>query len=92
MFLLAGNASFARCGFGPWRFLFLIAMAEKCIAEVTVRLADTLKRDLQDLAMHDDRSLSDMIRVLLEQSVYGLKHRRDEACALSDSCGARRDK
>lgn len=65
-------------------------MTEKCIAEVTVRLADTLKRDLQDLAMHKDRSLSDMIRVLLETAVYGLKHRRDEACSLSGSCGARR--
>lgn len=65
-------------------------MPEKCIAEVTVRLGDTLKRDLQDLAMHDDRSLSDMIRVLLEQSVYGLKHRRDEACAHAESCRAMR--
>lgn len=65
-------------------------MAEKCIAEVTLRLSDTMKRDLQDLAMHDDRSLSDMIRILLEDSLYGLKHRRDEQCALSDSCGARR--
>jgi predicted transcriptional regulator len=65
-------------------------MAEKCIAEITVRMTDSLKRDLQDLAMHEDRSLSDMIRVLLEQSVYGMKHRRDEACSLSDSCGARR--
>lgn len=65
-------------------------MTEKCIAEITVRLSDTLKRDLQDLAMHDDRSLSDMIRILLEQSVYGLKTRLDHACAQSESCGASR--
>jgi predicted transcriptional regulator len=65
-------------------------MPEKCIAEITLRLSDTLKRDLQDLAMHEDRSLSDMIRVLLESSLYGLKHRRDEACAHSDSCLAKR--
>ena len=65
-------------------------MAEKCIAELTLRLSDSLKRDLQDLAMHEDRSLSDMIRVLLETSVYGLKHRRDEACSLSTSCQALR--
>ena len=59
-------------------------MSEKCIAEVTVRLSDTLKRDLQD------RKLSDMIRVLLESSLYGLKHRRDEACAIAPSCQATR--
>ncbi len=66
------------------------AMAEKCIAEVTVRLSDTLKRDLQDLAMLEDRKLSDMIRVLLETSLYGLKHRRDDACAIPESCRAMR--
>ena len=63
-------------------------MIDKCIAEVTVRLTDTLKRDLQDLAMLDDRSLSDMIRTLLETSVYGLKHKRDDACAISKPRGA----
>lgn len=60
-------------------------MAEKCIAEITLRLSDTLKRDLQDLAMHEDRSLSDMIRALLEVSIYGLKHRADASCARADS-------
>ena len=65
-------------------------MAEKCIAEVTVRISDTLKRDLQDQAMHEDRTLSDMIRVLLEIGLYGLKHRRDEACSQAASCGAKR--
>jgi hypothetical protein len=75
----------------PWAFLFpVLRMAEKCIAEITVRLSDTLKRDLQDLAMEKDRKLSDMIRILLEVSLYGLKHRRDEACGLIDSCGASR--
>jgi predicted transcriptional regulator len=59
-------------------------MSEKCIAEVTVRLSDTLKHDLQDLAMLEDRKLSDMIRVLLEDSLYGRKHRRDEACGIAD--------
>jgi predicted transcriptional regulator len=65
-------------------------MAEKCIAEVTVRLSDTLKRDLQDQAMHEDRSLSDMIRVLLETSIYGLKHKREEACSQVSTCSTTR--
>jgi predicted transcriptional regulator len=61
-------------------------MSEKCIAEVTVRLSDTLKRDLQDLAMMEDRKLSDMIRVILETSLYGLKHKRDDACGIEQPC------
>ncbi len=81
------------CRLCAYRAAFLFvwpAMAEKCIAEVTVRLSDTLKRDLQDLAMLEDRKLSDMIRVILESALYGLKHRRDEACLLPDSRRATR--
>ena len=58
---------------------------EKKITELTLRLSDTLKRDLQDIAMLEDRSLSDMIRVLLEDALYGLKHRRDAICAHDES-------
>lgn len=60
-------------------------MAEKRIAEVTVRLEESLKRDLQDLAMHQDRTLSEVIRVVLEDHLYGLKRRLCDACARGDS-------
>jgi len=64
-------------------------MAEKCISEVTVRLSDTLKRDLQDVAMHHDRSLSDLIRIVLETYLYGAKHRADESCSRANARGAK---
>ena len=67
-------------------------MSEKCISEVTLRITETLKRDLQDIAMHEDRSLSDVIRIALEIYLYGYKHRTDEACARRSTCRAMNDK
>lgn len=58
---------------------------EKRIAEVTVRLSESLKHDLQDIAAHDDRTLSETIRILLETQLYGLKSRHDALCGPSDS-------
>ena len=63
-------------------------MPEKRIDEITVRVSDTLKRDLQDVAMHNDRKLSDVIRIALEIYLYGYKHRTDESCMHSKVCGA----
>ena len=60
-------------------------MSEKALAEVTVRMGETLKRDLQDLAAMEDRKLSDTIRMILELYLYGSKHRRDQACSQQDS-------
>ena len=57
-----------------------IEMHEKRIEEITVRISDTLKRDLQDAAMLHDRKLSDEVRIALELYLYGVKHRVDEAC------------
>ena len=56
-------------------------MVEKKISEITLRLEETLKRDLQDMAAHEDRSLSDVIRIILETYLYGAKARTDFLCA-----------
>jgi predicted transcriptional regulator len=61
---------------------------EKKIVEVTVRMSDTLKCDLQDIAMHNDRKLSDVIRIALELYLYGTKHRADEQCMHAKVCKA----
>jgi hypothetical protein len=60
-------------------------MSEKKISEVTVRLEEGMKRDLQDLAAHDDRTLSDTIRILLETALYGLKTRHDNLCGQQEA-------
>jgi hypothetical protein len=54
---------------------------EKKLAEVTVRLPESLKHDLQDEAAHEDRTLSEIVRLMLESSMYGLKARRDNQCS-----------
>ena len=56
-------------------------MSEKCISEITLRLTESLKRDLQDIAAHEDRTVSDVIRTLLEDRLYGLKAKHDALCA-----------
>lgn len=67
-------------------------MHEKALAEVTVRMTDTLKRDLQDQAALEDRKLSDIIRSILELHLYGSKHRRELACGHQESCETMRGK
>lgn len=55
-------------------------MHEKRIAEVTVRMSETLKHDLQDRAMNEDRTVSEVMRVIIEDFLYGVNRRlRDEA-------------
>ena len=44
---------------------------EKCIESVRVHLPERLKNDLQDLADQEDRALSELIRVALEDWLYG---------------------
>ena len=65
-------------------------MDEKKISEVTVRLSDTIKRDAQDVAAFEDRTLSEVIRRALELYLYGHKMRVDVACGKADSCPAKR--
>lgn len=64
---------------------------EKRISELTIRVPEPLKRELQDQAAFEDRTLSDMIRVVLEIHVYGFKARREQlqgiAAARSDTRG-----
>lgn len=50
-------------------------MSEKCIAEIKLWLPEHMKRDLQDLADQDDRKTSELIRVVLEDWLYGAQRR-----------------
>ena len=61
-------------------------MSEKLISELTVRLSETLKHDLNDEAALHDRTLSETIRMILEQHLYGAKVRTDAACGRAGSC------
>lgn len=45
----------------------------KCLESIKLHLPEDLKRDLQDLAMQDDRPVSEYIRVVLAIHVYGAK-------------------
>ena len=46
---------------------------EKCLEEAHIHMGETLKRDLQDLAMLQNRSVGEYIRAVLEAHVYGAK-------------------
>ena len=46
---------------------------EKCLEDAHLHRGETLKRDVQDLAMRHDRSFGEYIRAVLEQHVYGAK-------------------
>lgn len=44
---------------------------EKCLESVRVHLPESLKNDLMILAAQEDRALSELIRVALEDWLYG---------------------
>jgi len=44
---------------------------EKAMETITLHLPDTLKRDLQDLALVEDRAVGEWIRHHLAMMVYG---------------------
>ena len=46
-------------------------MSEKCLESVRVHLPESLKNDLMILAAQEDRALSELIRVALEDWLYG---------------------
>ena len=46
---------------------------EKCLESIHVHTGETLKRDLQDLAMLEGRAVGEYIRAALETYVYGAK-------------------
>lgn len=46
-------------------------MTDKCLAEIKLHLPDALKQHLQDLAAAEDRKLSELVRVILEDHLYG---------------------
>ena len=48
-------------------------MSEKCLERVPVHMPETLKRELQDLAMMDDRTVGEYARRVLELHVYGAR-------------------
>lgn len=59
---------------------------EKKISEVTVRLSEELKNDIADVAIFEDRTVSEIIRIAIQLYLYGHKHRADEACGHAESC------
>ncbi|MDG4549849.1 MAG: hypothetical protein P9F19_01360 [Candidatus Contendobacter sp.] len=45
----------------------------KCLESIKLHLPEDLKRDLQDLAMQEERAVSEYIRAVLQLHVYGAK-------------------
>lgn len=45
----------------------------KCLESIKLHLPEELKRHLQDLAMQEERAVSEYIRVVLQLHVYGAK-------------------
>ena len=60
---------------------------EKRISELTIRVPEALKRELQDQAALEDRTLSDIIRCVLELHVYGFKAKREQVLDLLERRG-----
>jgi len=50
-------------------------MKEKYFESIHIHTGESLKRDLQDLAMVENRTVGELIRVILEHYVYGAKAR-----------------
>lgn len=48
---------------------------EKNLESLHVHTGESLKRDLQDLAMQEERAVGEYIRWVLEQHVYGARGR-----------------
>ena len=44
---------------------------EKCLETCNVHMSESLKRDLQDLAMQEGRAVGEYIRAVLELHVWG---------------------
>ena len=65
---------------------------DKKISEVTVRLSEELKNDIADVAIFEDRTVSEIIRIAVQLYLYGHKHRADELCSHADPCGTSRGK
>lgn len=57
----------------PSEYLPMPNPCSKCLESIKLHLPEDLKRDLQDLAMQDDRPVSEYIRTVLTQHVYGAK-------------------
>lgn len=49
---------------------------DKCLDSIKLHLPEDLKRAVQDLALSDDRSVSEYIRHWLEIHVYGAQRMR----------------
>lgn len=57
---------------------FGVAMTQEKITEqIKLHLPESMKRDLQDKAMADDRKVSDYIRHVLSIHLYGIKGMAD---------------
>lgn len=49
-------------------------MREKITERVDLHLPETMKRDLQDMAMKEDRKVSDLVRHIVACWLYGHQH------------------
>lgn len=45
---------------------------DKCLESIRLNLPEKLKNDLQDLAAMEDRAVSETIRLIIEDRLYGL--------------------
>lgn len=55
-------------------------MNEKALETITLHLPESLKRDLQDLALAEDRAVGEWIRHHLNLIVYGRLQVRKQRC------------
>lgn len=49
-------------------------MTEKITERIDLHLPESMKRDLQDMAMREDRKVSDLVRHIVACYLYGHQH------------------
>lgn len=48
-----------------------MSCGEKLTEQIKLTVSETMLRDIQDLAMHDDRLVAEYIRHILQLHIYG---------------------
>jgi hypothetical protein len=67
------SLTFPRANMGGAFFGVVTMTQEKITEQIKLHLPESMKRDLQDAAMADDRKVSDYIRHVLSNHLYGIK-------------------
>lgn len=49
-------------------------MSEKITERIDLHVSETMKHDLQDMAMREDRKVSDLVRHIVACWLYGHQH------------------